>query len=521
MKHLKIWTALLALLLAVAVATAACGGEKGEEETDEPKDDAGASSPAALDGDIAAFVDIARVDDQSYAPKDTDFSDEPNCDPDPMAGMTYDESGQAGPLRQKAEEYDALIEQWHLPDYGSHLHVIYTDETQSEVQSYEGHGDSCIWTGTYINSQALRYHVTGDPQARANIIRSAASLSRHLHVTGRPGFIARYVGKQSNPGHASKLAGCDADENCHKIDSGEFAGDFWVGNTSRDQYTGWFLGMSTAYDLIDDWPTRTQIQNDVTEVLDALIAQDWTIIDVDGIKTTKAPQVLPSMQEAWALVGYHVTGEERFKEVFDKWSAPENQNIIQLTNISFPNRYAQHYGLNLAHENFFNLLRLSQPYCQAHEFALDVFKDKIRKVVDLAHNPWYTAIYLAQGQPETQKEIDKNVDQMIEDLYDFPDPPKSEYAMNPPERFLDPISVWLHDFQQDNPWLADIMGSVNYQALRPYEVKYQCHSGFMFQRNMWATECGGSDRPEKVSSGHDYLAAYWMATAYGYLTKDQ
>ena len=27
--------------------------------------------------------------------------------------------------------------------------------------------------------------------------------------------------------------------------------------------------MSTAYDLIDDWPTRTQIQNDVTEVLDA------------------------------------------------------------------------------------------------------------------------------------------------------------------------------------------------------------------------------------------------------------
>ncbi len=427
-----------------------------------------------------------------------------------------------GPLRQKAMAHDLWLEQWHTPNYGSHLHVHFTDETHTEVDTYHGHGDSCIWTGTYITSQALRYRTTGDPQARANVIRSIYALTRHLNVTGRDGFIARYVGPADDPGHRTEVARCGVEENHHLVTEGPYAGDFWVGNTSRDQYTGWFMGMAWAYDTVDDPEMRAQIASNVTRVLDRLIADNWDIIDVDGERTTKAPDVLPPMQMAWSLIGHHITGEQRFFDVFDDWSAPEKQTILLFNNIAIINRYAQHYGLNLAHENFLNLLRLSRPYEETHSFLQEIFNDQTHQVVDLQHNPWYTAVFLAEGGLTDPALRRKHKEQIIQDLTDFPAVPKIKYGMVPPEAELDPLSVTLYELQQEFPFLADIMGRVNLQALEAYPVKYQCSSGFIFQRNMWATSCGQTvDVPSYVNSGHDFLAAYWLASAYGVLEESE
>jgi hypothetical protein len=423
-----------------------------------------------------------------------------------------------GPLRKKAMEHDRWIERWHTPDYGSHLHVQFTDDTRTRVDTYHGHGDSCIWTGTYAASQALRYRTTGDPQARANVIRSIRALTRHLDVTGRDGFIARYVGPADDPGHRNEVALCGVEENHHLVTEGEFAGDFWVGNTSRDQYTGWFLGMAWAYDTVDDPEMRAQIRSNVTRVLDRLIADNWWIIDVDGVRTTKAPNVLPPMQMTWALIGYHITGEERFFDVFDAWAASEKRIALVFNNISTINRYAQQYGLNLAHENFLSLLRLSHPYGETHRFLMKIFNEQTHRVVDLQHNPWYTAVFLAEGGLRCPVLRQKQKDQIIQDLTDFPAAPKIEYGMVPPEAELDPLSVSLYELQQQYPFLADIMGTVEPQAAEAYRVKYQCSSGFIFQRSMWAVSCDQTvDVPSFVNSGHDFLAAYWLASAYGVL----
>ena len=431
------------------------------------------------------------------------------------------DAADAGPLRLKAMAHDTWLETWHTPNYGSHLHVQFTDDSKTRVDLYHGHGDSCIWTGTYITSQALRYSVTGELQARQNVIRSAGALSRHLHVTGRPGFIARYVGPQNDPGHAGEVGGCEAEqnENCHLVNAGEFAGDFWIGNTSRDQYTGWFMGMAWAYDLVDDADMRRRIETDVTLVLDRLIADDWWIIDVDGEKTTKAPSVLPPMQMTWSLIGYHITGQERFLDVFNNWAAEENRLTLVFNNISIMNRYAQHYGLNLAHENFLNLLRLSHAYPEAHTFLLELFNNQTHRWVDLQHNPWYTAVLMAEGDLQDPALRQAHRDQIIEDLTDFPAAPKERFGMTPPQDVeIDPLSQILYDLQQQVPLLKDIMGTVNVQAKEAYPVRQQCSSGFMFQRNMWAMDCSvKEDVPEYVNSGHDYLAAYWLASAYGVL----
>ena len=293
-----------------------------------------------------------------------------------------------------------------------------------------------------------------------------------------------------------------------------------MGNTSRDQYTGWFLGMYTAYENIDDAAMRNQIAADVTLVLDRLLADTWIIIDTDGKPSTKAPIVLPMMQMTWSLIGYNLTGEQRFLDVFEFWAKPHRRDQIRLTNIGVMNRYAQHYGLNLAHENYLNLLRLSRPWPDMHDFLVESFREQTHHWVDLQHNPWYTAIYLAAADVTDPEDFQVHKDQIIEDLTDFRDPPKFKYAMQPPEAELDPVSIRLYDLQQEYPWLKDIIGTVNIQAAEAYPVKYQCSSGFIFQRNMWAISCSpDEDRPREVNSGHDYLAAYWLAAAYGILEK--
>jgi len=426
-----------------------------------------------------------------------------------------------GPLRMKAMEHDLWLEQWHTPNYGSHLHVQFTSDDRQEVDSYHGHGDSCIWTGTYVASQALRYRTTGDPQARANVIRSIEALTRHLDVTGRDGFIARYVGPADDPGHRHMVDRIGEDENHHLVTKGDYAGDFWIGNTSRDQYTGWFLGMAWAYDTVDDPDMRVQIESNVTRVLDRLIEDNWDIIDVDGRRTTRAPDVLPPMQMAWSLIGYHITGEQRFWDVFEAWSAEDKQFVLIFNNISTINRYAQHYGLNLAHENFLSLLRLARQYDEeTHAFIKKIFNQQTHRVVDRQHNPWYTAVFLAEGGLRCPVLRQKHKDQIIEDLTDFPAVPKIKYGMVPPEAELDPLSVTLYELQQEYPFLADLMGTVHPQALEAYPVRHQCSSGFIFQRNMWAASCGQLvDVPSYVNSGHDFLAAYWLASAYDVLAE--
>lgn len=504
-RELKYLLMVLALLATLGLLVG-CDGQNAKDA-----DEAG-DSPFA-DGDD----DDDRGDDNDFA--DDDEGDEIPCDPDPLFSMTYNEDGAPGFLREKAMAHDLWVETWHLPDYGSHLHVKFTDETQTVVDTYHGHGDSCIWTGTYIASQAMRYHITGEQTAKDTVIRLIHSLTRHLNANGRQGFISRYVGSASNPGHRHQVDNCDLDENCHLIESGEYAGDFWIGNTSRDQYTGWFMGMAFAFDLVADPDLNELIKANVTEVLDRLIADKWWIIDADGKPTTKAPNVLASQKMAWSLIGYHITGEQRFFEIFDRWAQRDKWTRLRAGNLGWMNKYSQHYGLNLAHENFLGLLRLARPYCEVHEFLQEIFTEQTHRWVHLQHNPWYSAVYLAQGAVQDEADYQANKNQIIEDLIDFPDAPKEEYAMQPPEAEIDPVSVMLYELQQQFPALQEIMGSVQIQAKEAYPVKYQCSSGFIFQRNMWATECGGVNDPSYVNSGHDFLIAYWTASAYGILDK--
>ena len=265
------------------------------------------------------------------------------------------------------------------------------------------------------------------------------------------------------------------------------------------------------------------IRDDVTEVVDALIDQRWWIVDVDGWPTTAGPEIMPHTQIPWLLIAYHMTGEERFKAELEKRLLESYRWKFDISLANFFSRYAQYYGNNLRHINFYGLLRLARVYVNEDDYLYfqDRFDKKQHTFTRLSHNAFFTEVHMSQGIYDPNAGEDPYLAQVVEDLTDFMPAPKYQYATTPPAAPLDPISVFLADLWDRIPLFEDLMGDIDEQALDAYRVPYQCTKDFQWQRNPFEIECGFAEEPRKVNPGVDYLAAYWMAAFHGFVTKDQ
>jgi hypothetical protein len=518
------------LILMASAFTGGCGDDDddnaSEDSADDDIDDDTNNDP---DDDVNDDADD-DVDDDADDDVDDDADDDVDDDfddlyvaPWPQTNVEiqdYDETPGAGSSRLKAEDYDQFHLDWHQPYYGSTVgQIIFTDENRTEVANYSDYGDSSIWTGTYLVSQSMRYHVTGDPVAKANAIRAATSLDRHLHVTGRTGFIARYVAPQDDHIYGGD-AWCDGQDSCHHYEDGPYAGDWWAGDTSRDQYTGWFFGMATAFDLVDDEDMRAMIASNVAEVLDELLATNWWIIEVDGEPTAAAPNVLPTQQLTWSLIGYHLTGDERYKGIVQNWIADSNRTYLRLMNITLTNKYTQYYGNNLGHENMYTLLRLGKAYLSPDDYAYisELFDEQTHSFTRLSHNAFFNAVFMSQGMYEPTGD-DPFLEQLEQDIGEFRDAPNWVYFVDPPDGVIDPISIFLSDLMIQYPFLAELLGNVEPQSQDAHPVLEQCSTDFLWQRNPFRYEPCGSDSPHITRPGVDYLTAYWMSAYHKFIDK--
>jgi hypothetical protein len=483
---------------------------------------------------------VADDDDNDDEADDDDVVDDDDSDDDDDAvpddyiapwpqnnivPLPYDETPTAGSLRVKAVEYD----QWHLdnhqPYHGGTVGAAFTDNTRTVVDHYFDWNDSCEWTGLYLGSQAMRYHITGDAQAKTNAIRVVSYLSGNLHITQTLGFIARYWAEQDSLIYGGD-AWCDdpAQARCHRIETGDFAGNWWWGETSRDMYNGWFFGMSVAFDLVDDEPMRQIIRDDITHVLTTLMDQNWKILNEIGQPTDSAPKVIAPFRLAWLTIGYHVTGNETFKTELQKLIKNDKRTLLRLSSISFMNRYVQYFGACLSHEYWYNLLRLGRAYFSEDDvaFLVSLFEAQTHSYTRLSHNPFFNGVYMGQGGYVPTQD-DPYQAQLVEDLTTFRSAPNDQYSL--PDRDestydLDPLSVLMHDLMVQFPFLADIMGNVKVQALEAFPVDQQCTTDFLFQRNPFRFNACGSDNPKIVNPGVDYLIPYWLASYHKFVTKD-
>ena len=110
----------------------------------------------------------------------------------------------------------------------------YEDATRTKIANMHGIGDSAIWTGAFLASEALRLRATGAADARARVRALVETIPLWMNVAGEPGMLVRWA-KPSSVKHAFAIPDLDcANQRVHcGVAHAGTSYDF-IGHISRD-----------------------------------------------------------------------------------------------------------------------------------------------------------------------------------------------------------------------------------------------------------------------------------------------
>ena len=382
-----------------------------------------------------------------------------------------------------ASEADAIgisqnIRARHMP-FGIIVDPIFASPDSDQIVGYTRCGDSAIWTGHYLAAEAFRYNVTKSAEALDNVKAALGGLSSLLNVTGT-NLLARCLVPMNSP-YAQAII---QEEGSHGVYQNTGAGYYWIGNTSRDQYSGVFFGLGVAYDLVDDAGVRTAIGSLATLLLDFLRGHNWFVTMPNGAVSTtfvgRADQQLSLLQ-----VGRHVNSR-RFSTTYDLhrfFLAPEAIVPISVEVLD-DNSY---FKFNIDSINLFNLIRLERSsFGGIYREAYSV----LRRHTDDHGNAFFNMIDRALNGP-------------------------SEARDSETRRILD---EWLLRPRRDLP--TDLRGvypacGAEDRACKPIPIIQRVRTDFLWQRSPFQLVGQGTGRIE--TAGIDYILPYWIARYYGIL----
>jgi uncharacterized protein (TIGR03437 family) len=383
-----------------------------------------------------------------------------------------------------ASESDALaissaIQARHLP-FGTILDPVYAAPDSDEIVGYSRCGDSALWTGHYLAAEAFRYKVTGSQDAFANIQAAIAGIKSLADVTGN-NLLARCIIAMDSP-YAQYITSAEQANGIHT--NGIW---YWVGNTSRDEYSGVIFGLAVAYDMVDDAAVKASISDLVTRLVDFVKGHNWNVVMPDGsISTTFL--IRPDEQLTLLQVGRHVNSghfstDYDIEKVLLSATVPVPIGVDVLSNDSY-------FKFNLDYINLYNLLRLES----------SSFKDLYQKAYDILRN------HTKDQQNAHFNMIDR--------------------ALNGPDATRDAETVSLLDQWLQRPtrdpyfnW-EGVLPSCNNpdEACSPVPVPQRPPTDFLWQRNPFNLMGGGYDTIE--GAGIDYILPYWMARYYSVVGGD-
>src|SRR5678815_5271809 len=256
-----------------------------------------------------------------------------------------------------ASESDAVaisqnIRQRHMP-YGTIIDPVFKAADSNEIDYYSRGGDSAICTGHYLAAESFRYAVTHSAEALDNVRSALAGARLLVDITGN-NLLARCLIPTGSP-YAARLVD---EEKGHGVRKATLNGQeyYWIGNTSRDQYSGIFFGLGVAYDVVDDSQVRVEISDLVTRLLDFLIARNWLVVMPDGSVSSsfsgRAEQRLSFLQ-----VGRHVN-PSRFDSRYSDHRAFYSEFVLLPISTDVLDDHNSYFKFNLDTINFYNLIRL-------------------------------------------------------------------------------------------------------------------------------------------------------------------
>ena len=229
-------------------------------------------------------------------------------------------------LEEKAEYYQNVIEKYHVRKDGFVTVRNLYDYENIENGDVEITDNDGLWTQNYVAALSFKYAVTKDEKTLEAARRSMKAMLKLMYITGIPGFTARAIRYKGEPGYGNgdpewPLA---PDKSCE-----------WKCETSSDEMTGHFFGMSLYYDLCADDSEKEEIKKAVCAIVDHIIENDYRLVDHDGLPTTWAmwsPKCLNEDSKwccekgtnsleilAFLKVAYHMSGDEKYQTEYDKF----------------------------------------------------------------------------------------------------------------------------------------------------------------------------------------------------------
>ena len=387
-----------------------------------------------------------------------------------------------------AAESDALdisrnIRARHTP-FAAILDPIFAAPDSEEIVGYTRCGDSALWTGHYIAAEAYRYSVTQDPQALENLRVGLLGLRLMVEVPGT-GVLARCVVPVSSP----YAPGIVAEEQGNGIHIANYLDTqyYWIGNTSRDQYSGVFFGMAVAWDLVDEVHVRGDIGYLLNRLLDNLVRNDWRVEMPDGVTSTTF-SIRPDQQLALLQIG---------KRINPNWFDSKYSSSVRFKFFLVPvpisvdvlDDNSSYFKFNLDVINLFSLIRWEDsgirraPYEKAY--------DTLRKTIDDHGNAHFNMIDRALYGPDARRDAET----------------------------VELLRSWLARPRRD--FRVDVRGEVqacgDNRACQPVPVEKRVTTDFLWQRSPFQMYGSGDGFIE--GAGIDYVLPYWMGRYYGVINE--
>ena len=380
-----------------------------------------------------------------------------------------------------ADDLSRDLQRRHLP-FGTVLDPVFASPRSRRIVGYSRAGDSAIWTGHYLAAEAFRFAVTGSPDALRNARRALDGIRSLVDVTGLD-LLARAIVPVDDP----YAAGILSEEKHHGFFRGVFADRkyYWIGKTSRDQYSGVFFGLGVAWELIDDRQVRQTSQELITRLLDRLIERHWWVV-MPGGRIATLFHLRPEQQLALLQIGRRVN-PERFSEAYrQKRSAVAGFVPLALA-ADLLDDHSRYFQFNLDSINLFHLLGLEEPgrYRSLYDLAYDL----LRRTTSNHPNAHFHLIDHALRGPDVERDVET----------------------------VRLLAAWLRRPRRDQ--YIDLRGEFaacgDDRACEPLPVERWVRTDFLWQRSPFLL-LGGS-RGTIEGAGIDFLLPYWMARYYGVL----
>jgi hypothetical protein len=394
-----------------------------------------------------------------------------------------------------ADEISANIQRLHLVGSFPHPTIVdprfasgnLTSPDYSTVVDYVHAGDAAIWTGHYLAAEAFRYAVTKSPDALANARRALRGIQGLVDVTtpAQPGLLARFLWPD-NWEYADRIAAAEAG---HGVYRGSPSGvpHRWLGNTSRDQYSGVFFGLAVAFDLIDQPDLRSRIADLVTRMLDLLLRNTWNVPMPDGSYSTTF-LARPDQQLALLQIGRRVN-PARFDAIYQTHRTTYAELATVPAAVECVDPHGSYYKFNLNHINLYDLIRLEEPGV-ARIAYMNAFQT-LRSCTGSHENAHFNLVERALNGADAARDGDTRT-----------------Y-----------LRLWLERPRRD--YRVDLRpkyaACADNRACAVIPVNERVNTDFLWQRSPFLLYGGGDGTVETAAI--DYLLPYWMGRYYGVLAR--